>query len=298
MQRNLFITQNCIIKREKKTLKVESKDGIKRVPLSVIDNVYIFGSSINLTAGARGLLLENNHDIFFYTNSYKLQGVLSNTKLKSNYKNRLYQYKNMENLDIAKYIVADKIEEISKIFGKKIATHYYSAYKKNKITQLLHKSYETSTFNELLGVEGNASGYMFSLLRKAFKRYGFEFAKREYRPPKDHINGLLSFTYTLYSSVLYSLALAEGLDPYIGILHKKRGTHFAFVSDLIEHDRPFLSAWVFLLFAGKRLEESDFDGVYLTYEGRKKFLVEFGKMTEKRFEESRQFLYRLNEKML
>ena len=296
MQRNLFITQNCIIRRDKKSLKIELEDSNKIVPLSIVDNVYIFGSFINLTAGARGLLLDNNHDIFFYTNSYKLQGVLSNTKLKSNYKNRLYQYKNMENLNIAKFIVAEKIEQIAKILGKKIK--HQTMYEKNMVTKLKEQTYQVSTLNELLGVEGSASGYMFSKLRKAFAKIGIDFPKREYRPPKDKINALLSFTYTLYSSVLYSLVLAEGLDPYIGILHKKRGTHFAFVSDLIEFDRPFLSVWVFDQFVRKNITEDDFDGIYLTYEGRKKFLVHFGKMVENRFEKSKEFLTILNGRML
>ncbi len=296
MQRNLFVTQNCIIKRDKKSLKIELEEGNKIVPISIIDNVFIFGSAINLTSGARGLLLDNNHDIFFYTNSYKLQGVLSSTKLKSNYKNRLYQYKNMENLDIAKFIVAEKIEQIAKIFGKKI--RHRTMYEKNTVTKLIEQAYLASTLNELLGVEGSASGYMFAMLRRAFEKIGVDFPKREYRPPKDRVNGLLSFTYTLYSSVLYSLVLAEGLDPYIGILHKKRGTHFAFVSDLIEYDRPFLSAWVFDQYVRKNISDDDFDGIYLTYEGRKKFLVHFGKMVEHQLEKSKEFLTIVNGRMV
>jgi CRISPR-associated protein Cas1 len=288
MKKNLFITQHCTIQREQKSLKIVFDDDSSTIPLSIIENLFIIGNSIKLTNGARGLLLENNKNIFFYTSSYKLQGVLSNTKLQSNYRNRLIQYDayNNKSLEVAKHIVSKKMDSIAFHFDIKIDRFYSEMFKVDNIS-------------ELLGYEGLVSNKMFARFKKALLRFGIDdFKKREYRPTKDKVNGLLSFTYTLYSNLLYGLVLSEGFDPYIGFLHKKRGTHYAFVSDLIEYDRAKLTLFVGLLLSKKIIVDDDFDGIYLNYDGRKKFLIEFNKMAQKEFEVSRKNLFNIGEQLV
>ena len=65
MKRNLFITKSVIISRDSKTIKLEFDDDKKVIPISVINSLFLIGSQIELTNGARGLLLENNREIFF-----------------------------------------------------------------------------------------------------------------------------------------------------------------------------------------------------------------------------------------
>ena len=65
MRKNLFITQNAVINRETKALKITIDDNSNKVPIGVIEDVFLMGNSIKLTNGARGLLLENNRNIFF-----------------------------------------------------------------------------------------------------------------------------------------------------------------------------------------------------------------------------------------
>jgi len=288
MKKNLFITQNCTIHREHKSLKIVLESEVKSIPLSIVDNLFLIGNRVQLTHGARGLLLENNKNIFFYTSSYKMQGVLSNTKLQSNYRNRLLQYEASKerSLAVAKQIVVQKITSIEKYFSLKL----------QKYTSDL---YEAKTLSELLGYEGIASHKMFRRFKKHLTDNEITwFEKREYRPSKDRVNGLLSFTYTLYSNLLYGLVLAEGFDPYIGFLHKKRGTHYAFVSDLIEYDRASLTVFVAHLFSQKFLTDEHFDGIYLNQEGRQRFLKKFNHFCEIAFDESCDNLYHLGEQLL
>jgi len=288
MKKNLFITQNCTIHREQKSLKVVLEDDTSTIPLSIIENLFLIGNSVKLTNGARGLLLENNKNIFFYTSSYKMQGVLSNTKLQSNYRNRLLQYEASQNksLQVAKYIVSQKITSIQRHFDI-------------KVDKYLSKTYDTATISELLGYEGIVSNKMFARLKRHLNSYGIEdFKRREYRPTKDKVNGLLSFTYTLYSNLLYGLVLSEGFDPYIGFLHKKRGTHYAFVSDLIEYDRAKLTLFVARLFSKELITDEHFDGIYLNKEGRKVFLGHFNKICQTEFEISKQNLNKIGEQLV
>ena len=259
----LFITKSVKIVRESKVLKIIDEDENsfhKRVPIKLIKSVYIFANA-DLTASARNLLLEYGKDIYFFSNKGEFRGVLHNAKLRSNYKNRLLQYKYIENLEIAKFIILKKIEEIEKFTNRSLNRY------KEKLSM-------ANSLNEILGVEGQASIYMFDKIRDMLKEKGIEFKKREYKPPKDMVNSALSFVYSLHYAFLHTIVLEKGFDPYIGFLHKKRGTHMAFVSDLMEGYRVVLSAFVVTLFKKELITKEDFkdEEVYFTFEGRRKFL--------------------------
>ena len=254
----LFITKPVKIVRDAKTLKIVDENGSRKIPIKILSSVYIF-SKVELTDGARNLLLINNKDIYFFTHKGEFVGVLHNAKLNSNYKIRLLQYKYINDLEMAKFFVFKKIEEIEKWTKKSL-----ERYKK--------KLAEVKKLSEVLGVEGSASLYMFEKVRIILNEAGIEFTKREYRPIKDRVNSVLSFVYTMHYNFLHTIVLNRGFDAYIGFLHKKRGKHMAFVSDLMEGYRVVLTAFVVKLFKDKLLVDDDFKELYLNYEGRKKFI--------------------------
>jgi CRISPR-associated protein Cas1 len=254
---NLYVTNNQEIKREGNTLKIEDK----KVPLSIVKNLFIFGSA-NLTKSARNLLLKNSKPVYFFDYRYNLLGLLINPHYDSNYKIRLSQYKNINNLEFAKLIVNKKIETIEE---------FTSSMKRYK-----DKIKKADNPNSLLGIEGNASVFMFSKFRQFLEEIGiFEFQKRTYRPVKDKINGLLSFLYSLYYAYLYGEVISEGFDPYIGFFHIKRGKHAVFVSDMMEEARVKLTFLAIEIL--KEIYKDGFDGLYLNSEARKFVLKEFDK---------------------
>ena len=278
---NLFVTRDVKIVREAKMLKIEGEK-LKKIPVNLINGVYLFGN-VELTNGARNLLLEYSKDIYLFNNKGEFKGLITNAKLKSNYKYRLLQYKNIDNLDIAKFIVFRKIEEIEK-------------YTKKSLNRYKEKLKEVNSINEVLGVEGSSSLYLFQKVREKLNEIGIEFEKREYRPVKDKVNSLLSFVYKLHYGVLHTIILNEGFDVYVGFLHKKRGAHMAFVSDVMEGYRVILTAFVVALFINQKITDEDFDGIYLSYEGRKKFLRYYLDLLEEM--DNHSFLEEIKEKLL
>ncbi len=266
MQHLYILRNDVILKRDRKSIRIEGESNIRQVPVSMIDGVYLFGADI--TKGARNLLLENNKEIYFFSSKGFFRGVLHAAKLKSNYKKRLIQYRFIENLEIAKFIVKRKIDSIE--FFLKVSLNRYK-----------EKLKTAKNLNEVLGIEGACSAYFFRKIKETLNSNGIEFEKREYRPVKDRVNGLLSFVYYLYYTFLHSIILNEGYDPYIGFLHRKRGTHMAFVSDLMEVYRVVLSEFVVELLITKKIDENDFKDLYLTYEGRKKFVGFYLDLIEK-----------------
>jgi CRISPR-associated protein Cas1 len=100
---------------------------------------------------------------------------------------------------------------------------------------------------------------------------------------------LLSFGYTLLFNNVFSLLLAEGLNPYLGHLHgaERQKAYLAF--DLMEEFRsPIVDSLVMRLVNQKIIRPTDFswpkenNGVYLTDSARRVFLKHFEqRMTEK-----------------
>ena len=256
--KDLFIIHPVKISRDAKSLKIE-EGNFKKIPVSLIRSVYIFGNA-ELNNSARNLLLEYSKPIYLFSSKGEFRGIIHNAKLKSNYKNRILQYKNIDNLDIAKFIVKKKIETIEH-------------YTKRSLNRYKEKLESAKSLNEILGVEGSCSRYMFEKIKEDLAKAGIEFKGRQFRPVKDRVNSLLSFAYSLYYVFLHTVILEEGFDPYIGFLHKKRGTHMAFVSDVMEGYRVYLSAFVVKILKKQIMNDEDFkDGIFLNYEGKKKFI--------------------------
>lgn len=151
-----------------------------------------------------------------------------------------------------------------------------------RIDQLLHTIQQTTDLAQLRGYEGAIAKLYFAGLGRMITNSGFSFVGRNRRPPKDPVNSLLSFGYTLLFNNVMSLILAEGLNPYLGNLHRsdRKEPHLAF--DLVEEFRaPVVDSLVIALINQKILRPTDFTfpneegGVYLEPGARRVFLKHF-----------------------
>lgn len=130
----------------------------------------------------------------------------------------------------------------------------------------------------LLGVEGSASREYFSAFRKLVPP-PWTFARRSFHPPKDPVNSLLSFGYSLVAGELVHELHAVGLDPHIGFLHIQQRKSPALALDLLELFRsPVVDRFVLRVLRLRQIKSEDFDSAgkgstWLTPEGRKRFLA-------------------------
>lgn len=144
------------------------------------------------------------------------------------------------------------------------------------------KAKEATTLDELRGYEGTSTAEYFSVFGQLIDP-AFSFSKRIKHPPKDPVNALLSFGYTLLFQNIYSLVEAHGLHPYCGHLHDLRDGHPALVSDLIEEFRaPVVDSLVIYLINSHIIKPSDFEKregmqkpCWLKNEARKTFVHQF-----------------------
>ncbi|MEM9220467.1 MAG: CRISPR-associated endonuclease Cas1 [Cyanobacteria bacterium P01_F01_bin.150] len=140
----------------------------------------------------------------------------------------------------------------------------------------------TENLDRLRGYEGTAATRYFGALGQLLKHPEFEFTKRTRRPPTDPVNSLLSFGYTLLFNNVLSLLRVEGLNPYLGNLHRSDRWEAQLAFDLMEEFRsPIVDTLVMQLINQRVFKKEDFTepnekgGVYLQDHARKRFLQGF-----------------------
>lgn len=150
--------------------------------------------------------------------------------------------------------------------------------------RLSEQASRAETVESLLGIEGTAARLYFSEFAGMLKpprpgeaELSFDFENRTRRPPKDPVNALLSYAYSLLVKDFTVVLLAVGFDPYLGFFHRPKWGKPALALDLMEEFRPVLADSVVLTVINNgELKPSDFvvraGGVALTEQGRRKFI--------------------------
>ena len=111
---------------------------------------------------------------------------------------------------------------------------------------------EADSLPELLGIEGTAAARYFrafgAMLHESTPggEFGFDFESRNRRPPKDPVNALLSFAYSLLVRAWTVTLTAVGFDAYRGLYHQPRYGRPALALDLMEPFRPLIADSVVL----------------------------------------------------
>ena len=94
------------------------------------------------------------------------------------------------------------------------------------------------------GIEGDAAKVYFSAMNGIVRRDArstFAMDGRTRRPPRDRINALLSFLYSMLMNDCRSALEAVGLDPQLGFLHAVRPGRAALALDLMEEFRAVMA---------------------------------------------------------
>ncbi len=132
----------------------------------------------------------------------------------------------------------------------------------------------------LLGTEGQAAALYFRQFHRMLKAPvpgpTFDFKSRNRRPPRDPVNALLSFAYSLLTKDCFSAVCTVGFDPYHGFFHAGRHGKPSLALDLMEEFRSVIADSVVLTLVNTgSLTSRHFliwrDTCQLTEEGRKRF---------------------------
>ncbi len=115
--------------------------------------------------------------------------------------------------------------------------------------------------DSIRGLEGDAARTYFGVFDHLIKaqKEAFYFRERSRRPPRDNMNALMSFLYTLLTHDTMSALEAVGLDPAVGFLHKDRPGRPSLALDVMEEFRPMIADRLALSLVNRRqVKESGF----------------------------------------
>lgn len=152
------------------------------------------------------------------------------------------------------------------------------------LREMRRKSADAANLQELLGMEGAAAREYFSKFTLMFKqqdaRTTFDFTTRNRRPPRDPVNALLSFLYSMLTKEMLVTLIGIGFDPYLGFYHQPRYGRPALALDLMEEFRSLVADSVVIgLINNGEIRPQDFiqrlSGCALTDSGRKRVIEAF-----------------------
>lgn len=101
-----------------------------------------------------------------------------------------------------------------------------------------------ANLDSVRGIEGDAAKVYFSALNDVVRRDArphFGMDGRSRRPPRDRMNALLSFLYSMLMNDCRSALETVGLDPQLGFLHAVRPGRAALALDLMEEFRAIMA---------------------------------------------------------
>jgi len=283
MKQTVIIYSDYVeLSRREGRLYIETPKTKCSIPLTNIDGILIFGKSY-LTSEAISLCMKKQIPIILFTIYGQIKGqilppVSSEATSKRIKQFGLFFFKRFE---IAKYLVKRKCIEIEQTFNV-------------DLDEFKLKIDEVVDYEALLGIEGVVSKIMFQKFKDIISDTSFEFLDRNYYPPKDEVNALLSFLYTLGYNLAIGIIVLKGFDPFISFLHTKRGKHAVFASDLMEIIRPKLTLFSANLIVNNKITKEDFEkesnSFLLKKQAINKILEDFNNIKEELIISMKKFL--------
>lgn len=241
----------------------KGQDVLQSVRLRDLQRVVLFGC-IEVTASANSLLLENGIETVLLSYGGKFLGRLSPADSKNVFI-RQAQFVRYDDMDfrvrIAKSIVSGKIKNARILLQRFLRNHPNDDLKivVKKLEQIRLRIDRQIKLDTIFGIEGEGANVYFKAFGKMLIS-DFTFITRNRRPPRDPVNALLSFGYTLLSSEMTGVLASQGLDPYVGILHDLDFGRTSLALDLLEEFRhPVIDRLTLSLLNRFVLNQSHFD---------------------------------------
>ena len=273
-----------------------SKDGLNvvvsvkqneifRVPVHNIEQIVTFGY-MGASPGLMKLCADNGVSLVFLSPQGRYIGRMQGPT-KGNVLLRKAQYKYSDELDcslhLCKLFIGGKIQNYRNILRRFIRDNGNNEAIEIAAEELLRckrKVLQADSIDSVRGIEGEAATCYFSVFSKLLlnQKEDFAFEGRNRRPPKDAVNAMLSFVYTLICNDMTAALETVGLDPYVGFMHTLRPGRASLALDMMEELRAYLGDRLVLsLINRKQITIKDFmqqgqDGIVMTDAGRKTIL--------------------------
>ena len=259
--------QWATIKKSGDRLVVRRRDGPpQEYKLLDISEVTVFGN-VQVTTQALRELCAREIPVSFMSYGGWYYGMLTG-KANKNVHLRIAQHERHADqrgsMEIARQIVYGKVRNCATMLRRNGPEgDGAGAAAVSEMDELAERALRERRYEALLGIEGMAARVYFGRFSSMIKAGGavseFAFEGRNRRPPRDPVNAVLSYLYSLLAKDATLAAMRVGLDPYLGFLHRPKHGKPGLALDLMEEFRPLIadSACLRAINTG-RISASDF----------------------------------------
>lgn len=280
-QRPLYITGfQLSVGKSGERLQVREKGAVvQEARLNEISQVNLFGP-VSISGAAVQAACASEIPIAHFSMGGWFYGLTQGLGLRNIFLRR-EQFQRADDstfcLTVASDIVATKIRNQRTLLQRNHVEP--SGSDLEQLKQLALRARRAGALDSLLGIEGTAAAVYFRAFQGLLKVEDgeglpvFNFAQRNRRPPRDPVNALLSFAYSLLARDLTIVCHAVGFDPFLGFYHQPRFGRPALALDLMEGFRPLIAdSTVITAINTRMVTPDDFlsagDAVGLTRKGR------------------------------
>lgn len=249
-------------------IKKDEKQSI-RLPLHNLDAIVCFNYP-GVSPALMGACAERDIGLTFLRPSGRFLARVSG-RVKGNLLLRKKQYQVAEDeharLPIAISCVLGKIANCRVVIERTLRDHamLVDSPTLREVSDFLKATLPTvrdaDSLETVRGLEGSAAKQYFRVFGHLVlhQKADFPFKERNRRPPRDNLNALLSFFYTLLTYEVASALETVGLDPQVGFLHADRPGRPSLALDLMEELRPvFADRLALTLINRKQIKGSGF----------------------------------------
>ncbi|MDX1918633.1 MAG: type I-C CRISPR-associated endonuclease Cas1c [Candidatus Caenarcaniphilales bacterium] len=291
----LYVTEpESYLHKDHETVVVRIQHETKlQVPLHHLISIVCIGPEIGVSPELMRACMEAKIGISFLSATGRFQGRVEGRHA-SNVLVRREQYRQADQVDkcleYSRSFLIGKVANARTLVGRMKRENGSNestreAFQEcfNRLKANIAHIRQSNNLESLRGFEGEAAAIYFSKLGLAIKNDDFGFEGRVRRPPRDPVNALLSFLYTILNHDCAGALAAAGLDPQVGFLHTDRPGRPSLALDLMEEFRPvFVDRLVLRLLNLKQLTAKDFKedmagGIKLKEDARKLVLIEYQK---------------------
>lgn len=285
-----------------------SKDGLNvvvsvdkeerlRIPVMNVESIVTFGY-LGASPGLMKLCMDNNVSLVFMTPQGRFIGRMQGAT-RGNVLLRKKQYSLSEDenvaLHLAKLFITGKVFNTRSVLQRFIRDNGPDEEVETVIKQLdwrKNRILQARDMDTLRGEEGQAANTYFEIFDHLIlhQKEDFPFHGRSRRPPKDEVNAMLSFVYTLIANDVAGALESVGLDPYVGFMHALRPGRTSLALDMMEELRAYLGDRLVLsMINRKQVTKKDFirqgdESFVMTDECRKELLSTWQKRKKEMIE--------------
>lgn len=250
----LYITvPDAYLHLENDTVRVDIEREKKlQVPLHHLAGVVCFGHTL-VSPGLMHRLAEEGKSLVLLDANGRFKARLEGP-VTGNILLRQAQFRRADDaafvLEIAKACIAGKLKNARQVLlrgareSKNPTEQMQLTRAGDDLAASLRALASTTDLDQLRGIEGEGARQYFgsfNFLIRPDARGDFSFDGRTRRPPRDRVNALISFLYSLLMNDCRSALETVGLDPQQGFLHAVRPGRAALALDLMEELRAIVA---------------------------------------------------------